>query len=73
MGTKTVNIPEDSKSSSSCGLSRAVEFIVVLGALGKIGVALAQSGAYAWLGLGRYADILFQRTVVLNEKGISQN
>jgi len=43
-----------------CRFSRAVEFIVDLGAVGKIGKSLAQRRADAWLGLGRDTDILFQ-------------
>lgn len=43
----------------ACRLSRTVEFIVDLGALEEIGMALAQSGAHAWLRLGRNTDILF--------------
>ena len=45
----------------ACKLSRAVELIVVLRALGEIGVALAQSWAHAWLRFGRYTNILLQR------------
>jgi hypothetical protein len=42
-------------------LSRAVEFIIDLGTLGKISVALTQSRTHAWLRLSRYSDVLFQR------------
>jgi hypothetical protein len=40
--------------------SWAVEFIIDLGALGKISVALAQSRAHTLLRISRYTDVLFQ-------------
>ena len=40
--------------------SRAVEFVIDLGALRKICKTLAQRRADTWLGLGRNTDILFQ-------------
>jgi len=43
-----------------CRFSRAIEFIIDLCALGKIGKTLAESRADAWLGLGRNTDMLFQ-------------
>ena len=53
----------------TCRLSRAVEFIVSLGALRKIGEALTQSRAYARLRLDRNTDILFQRDGSPKRKG----
>lgn len=45
----------------ACRLSWAVELVIDLGALRKIGVALAQSRAHAWLRFSCHADILLQR------------
>ena len=43
-----------------CRFSRAIEFVIDLGALGKIGKTLAESRADARLGLGSNTDVLFQ-------------
>ena len=51
------------------GFSWAVKLVVVLGALGKISVALAQSGAHAWLRLSRDTNMLSQGNSGSKRKG----